>query len=412
MFNKFFKFLKGYVIIDIYGSDTERFINICVKRNIKLYYLRYCQDGSIESCVDKNSFALLRPVAFKTKTRVRIKKKKGLFNLYRRYGGRYALITGAIMCALFFVVSSQFIWAVEIEGIENADYETVVKSLEKSGIYPGARKSKIDDIAQVKKRILRENENISWAWVYVEGSKARLEVYEKIIPPQVFDRNLPCDIIAATDGYIKNIILKNGHSEFKAGDTVTAGETVISGKVPLFKEGEEEKYMYTHASGIIEAYTTHKAKGRYRTYYQSDIFSGKEKRRYTLELFGKEFPLFINHDTGYEDYNVYEKRYELNIPFRGYSGIALNTVTIQEVSRNREPLSLEAVIDFAENELEEKISKELMYDASLINRELKYNYIDDETLEVELIMDFIEKIGTEKLTEETEELNIVDKQTD
>ena len=412
MFNKFFKFLKGYVIIEIYGSNAERFINICVKRNIRLYYLKYRSDGKIESCVDKSSFALLRPVALKTKTRVHIKKKKGLFDVYRRYGGRYALITGALMCILFFFISSQFIWAVEINGIENADYEAVVNSLEKCGIYTGARKKNADAAADIKKRILRENENISWAWVYIEGSKARVEIYEKIIPPQIFDRSLPCDIVAAYDGCIKNIVLKNGHCEFKAGDAVSAGETIISGKVPVFREGEEEKYMYVHSAGTIEAYTSHSAKGRYATYYKTDIPTGRRKRRHTLELFGKEYKLFFDRDTGYDDYNIKEARYDLNIPVWGYSGISWKCDTIQEINTQYEQLSIEAVLDFAESELEEKISKELVYDASLLERELKYNYVDDETVEVELIMDFIEKIGTEKLIDKTEELNVVDKQTD
>ena len=403
MFNKFFKFLKGYVIIRIYGKNAERFINICVKRNIALYYLKYSPDGSIESCVDKNSFSMLRPIAFKTKTSVRILKKKGLFDIYRRYGGRYALIAGGIMFILFFTISSRFIWAVEINGVEISDYNRVVESLEKSGIYPGARKSQIDEIAEVKKRILRENDTISWAWAYIEGAKVRVEVYERILPPQVFDRNLPCDIISGCDGYIKNIILKNGHCELKIGDTVNAGQILISGKVPVFKEGEEEKYMYVHAAGTIEAYTSHKAKGRYSTYYETDIPTGRKKSMNTLELFGKEFSLYFNNDIDYEYYITDKNRYELTIPFWGYSGIALNTVKISEAQLRREPLSLETVLDFAENELEEKISKQLGYDASLIDRELKYEYINDETIEVELVMNFIEKIGTEVPIDKTEE---------
>ena len=55
------------------------------------------------------------------------------------------------------------------------------------------------------------------------------------------------------------------------------------------------------------------------------------------------------------------------------------------------------------NELEEKISGELLYDSSLIDEELTYNYVDDETISAELTMNFIEKIGTETAIEKTEE---------
>ena len=37
MFKKFFKFLYGYVIIKVYGKGAERFINICLRRNIDVW---------------------------------------------------------------------------------------------------------------------------------------------------------------------------------------------------------------------------------------------------------------------------------------------------------------------------------------------------------------------------------------
>ena len=57
-------------------------------------------------------------------------------------------------------------------------------------------------------------------------------------------------------------------------------------------------------------------------------------------------------------------------------------------------------MEFAKNKLEEKISKELLYDAVLTDSSMNYSYIDDETVKAELTMNFIEKIGTEQSKEE------------
>ena len=45
MFKKFFKFLYGYVIIKVYGKGAERFINICLRRNIDVWNIKPFDDS-------------------------------------------------------------------------------------------------------------------------------------------------------------------------------------------------------------------------------------------------------------------------------------------------------------------------------------------------------------------------------
>lgn len=393
MFNKFFKFLKGYVIIKLYGKETERFINICIRRGVNIGRIKNRGDGAFETSIPKSDFFLLRPIAYKTHTKVKILKKVGLYNAAARYGRRYALIFGVILGAAFVYTASQFIWTVEINGAELSDYESISAALAKSGIYPGARKKSIADGEKVKKNILNENENVVWAWAYIEGAKARVEIYEKIIPPDVVDRNAPCDIIAACDGYIKKAVVKNGRKLCREEDTVKAGDVLVSGKVPVFKEGEEERYIYVRALGEIEAYTEHKASGTYAVYYEAKQYTGKRKRCLRAELFGKSFKLF--GENNFETYVKTENRYELKLPYIGYAGAALSITTYEEYEPYREPISLETALDFAKNDLEEKISKELLYNSRLIDTQFDYKYIDSQTIKAELTMNFIEKIGTE-----------------
>ena len=55
MFKKFFKFLYGYVIIKVYGKGAERFINICLRRNIDVWNIKPFDDG-IEMCIFHKGF--------------------------------------------------------------------------------------------------------------------------------------------------------------------------------------------------------------------------------------------------------------------------------------------------------------------------------------------------------------------
>ena len=111
-------------------------------------------------------------------------------------------MAAVIVCAALCVLSTRFIWLVEINGVENSDIAGITETLEKMGVRSGALKSRIPDGMDLKRAIISDNEHIAWAWVYIEGAKARVEIYEQIIPPVIIDKDKPCDIVAACDGSI------------------------------------------------------------------------------------------------------------------------------------------------------------------------------------------------------------------
>ena len=100
------------------------------------------------------------------------------------------------------------------------------------------------------------------------------------------------------------------------------------------------------------------------------------------------------------NFDKIEKRHELSLPYLGYLGISLNSECYEEVTVNKEPLSIETALEIARTELEEKISGELLGGSKMIGSELSYEYINNETIHVKLNMNFIENIGVETLIEE------------
>ncbi len=394
MFNKFFKFLYGYVIIEICGKGAERFLNICMHRNIEVWDTLPIKNG-IQLRLLRNDFRRIRGIAKKCGVRVRIKEKHGLLHMIRLYRNRPVIPAMLIICIALCVFSTRFIWLVEINGTENSDIAGITETLEKMGVKSGALKSRIPSGMDLKRAIISENDHIAWAWVYIEGAKARVEIYEQIIPPVIVDKDVPCDIIASCDGSIKRMIVKNGHEVLSAGDAVSAGDVIVTGKVPVYKEEQPEEYIYVHSIAEIEAYTSHKRTGDYKLYYESRTPTGKRKKQRSIEIFGKVYTLPMRNPA-YEDYDVSEKRSELNIPFFGYSGIALDTVSYDEVTVNREPISIETAVEFAKNDLEEKIAKELTDGSRLQNENIEYVRKDDETISVTLEMNFIQNIAAEQ----------------
>ena len=96
MFNKFFKFLKGYVIIRVTGSDAERFINICVRRGIDVGSVKAAADGAFILRVSVSDLRSLRPIVRKKGVKIHITDRRGAFMMKRLYGKRYAFFAGAL----------------------------------------------------------------------------------------------------------------------------------------------------------------------------------------------------------------------------------------------------------------------------------------------------------------------------
>ena len=395
MFNKFFNFLKGYVIIEAAGSDTERFLNICIRRGIDVSDVTRESDGTVTLRVSCGGFMKIRAAARKTKTAVRIKRRAGAGVIKRRYGGRYAFIIGAVLTIIFFAVTAQFVWVVKIDGVYEGSCEQIIEILEENGVHPGALKRNIPEPSAIKQALISRTDTIAWAWVYIEGACARVEIYEKRLKPQEVDKSRPCNVVAACDAFVERIDVRKGEDAVRNESVVSAGDVLISGKVPVFKEGYEERYMYVHAEGDIRAVTYHKRERAQKLYHESRIKTGRKKSYVSLELFGKLFRLYREENHGFENADLKESRHELTLPYFGYSGICLNERRYDEVEIYREPISEEAAALMAQRELEEEIAKELFKNPQLTDRELEWERIDGETITVKLKMTFIEDIGTE-----------------
>ena len=177
---KILDFFGGYVIISLKGFYIERFINICIRRGIKVWQIKRPEKNRAVVCMKISGFRQIRPVARKTYTTLHIIKKCGLPILLYKYRKRYVLFAGTAVILIFMFVMSQFVWIIDVKCAENIPKETIIQAAKEAGVYEGARKSQLKDIQKIRDIILNRVNDIAWAWVYIEGSKATIEIREKI----------------------------------------------------------------------------------------------------------------------------------------------------------------------------------------------------------------------------------------
>ncbi len=392
-FIKLFYFLKGYVIIGVEGLFIERFINICLHRDIKLRRIEKKDKNHTVITISFSDFKKLRPIVKKSGVKVNILKKCGFPALFKRYRKRYTFFIGAVLFCLFFAISTRFVWTVEINGANHLQESLISEVLKEEGLYTGALKSKMSPPREIKDSLMRNFKNISWAWAYVEGCKVRIEIHEGTLPPAVVDKNLACDVVAVRDGLVEKITVKNGEVWAKENSAVMAGEVLIAGTI---SKTHEDGFKTVHAQGEVFARTWHEKSGIYTLQNEYRIPTGNKKSRYTLDLFSKTFDLKSENNT-YAEYDTSQRVYEARLGKKYYLGISLTKTEYHEVEIISEPLALESAVAFAELDLERKIAAELLPKAILHDKKTTVENIDDETIKVTLLMEFTEQIGTQKI---------------
>lgn len=398
MFKKIFKFVKGYVIIEVTGKNKERFINMCLHNNLGIYDILPSDDGIImkSDCAD---FFLMRRLVRKCRTRVRIVSKHGLVRHLSRYRRRYGFALSGLLVCIFFLMLPKYILCVEIDGIYNADGEKIMEILREHGVYRGAKKSGIDDLSEIKNAVIFGVDGVNWAWLYSEGARMRLQIQESVPVPELHDTTTPTDIIASCDGWIRRADIFRGERHVNIGMAVTSGQTLVSGKVTAFREGDPEKYMYVHSDANIIADTIRVETGDFSSKETLRIKTGASKTRLSLDIFGKKLDIFRDISCGFKDYDMAAERKNLDIPVVGYSGLGAEVYRIDEVKVSERELTKDEVLERAKEKLEEKICRKLGKDAVKESEELTYS-ADNGIYHVELRMHLKENIGVEIPIEE------------
>lgn len=288
MLYKIWNYIRGYVIINVEGYFLEKFINICLHRHITMWNVEKISNRQMLLFMYVSDFFKLRPVVKKSKCRVTILKRCGFPFFIRRYKGRKAFALGAGVFVLLLFLMTSFIWKVEIVGNSDIDSGVIVERLVSLGARPGALKSSIDTKKIADELILGVKE-LAWVSVDVRGTKIKVQVAERQIPPVIVKKNEPCDIYASKDGIIKSMVVKAGMKAVTEGTTVKSGQLLVTGTVPNKNEKEPSKLV--HAIAEIKARTWYEKREEVITNTTERVYGEKTRNIFYLAFLDKKIQL-------------------------------------------------------------------------------------------------------------------------
>ena len=301
------KNITGVLTVEIQGFFTERFINLCKINNIKIWDIRNVVSGVVRFNIHISNFKKLRSIVKKTKCKVTIKAKKGIYFKLFRYRKRKVLGYLIIALILIFMLSTCFIWNINISGNSRISTGIIQDRLKECGIYVGRFKIGMNKI-EVLKDIRSTLPDITWVGIEIRGTDIEVKVVEKVILEDKDKQDDRIgDVISTCDGIITRIIAENGTALLKEGSYVQNGNILIEGKIHSKILGES----FVHAKGIVRINTEYIFEKEYK--FTKTVKEYKEKNKHSIGYSFNSKETFINYLNNEKKYDKLKASKSFNI---------------------------------------------------------------------------------------------------
>ena len=379
------KYKYGYLEVQIEGFFTERFINLCRINNIQITKIRNIVPGVVRFEILIKDFKKLRKIARKTKCKVKIKKKSGIYFRITKYKKRKIILILALLLIALMITSSCFIWKIEVCGNTYLQKEKIIKDLKDSGVYIGKFRLNID-----KKKVINNmrivEQDITWAGLDFDGTKAILTIVEKtrLDEDEIQDTKIG-NIVATKSGILTRIIPSNGTAIYKEGSYIQKDSVLIEGAV--YNKYIENKKVT--AKGIVRANCEYNFD---LVYYFNDIekeYTNKTKYRFN---FGTDDKNIINSLNKLYKYDITKSEKKIHI-FKFI--LQFNTYKCKEyVEKNviKTEDEIFAQYEKESNNLIEKIINENCENGVLLKKQYTKE-VDDEKIIYHTVYNVEENIG-------------------
>jgi len=272
-------YLLGYRCFTVREEDKALAVTALLKRNLSA---RINQNGEIAVPIhrtEKYKKAL-------KKTEFTVSDIKGLPSLFLKYRFRYGIIAGIMLIFVYILFSSSFVWDIRVEGNEEISASAVEEELSACGFYVGAPwRSK--ELSEIETGVLEKSDSIGWININRRGNVAYVTVRGKSVYENKDEGDGFSNIVAARDCVIEEITVRRGIACVKAGDTVKAGELLISGVIPAELGGG-----FVRADGDVFGIISEKIEVSVPKEEITKTYSDAHTKEISLKIFNFSLKLF------------------------------------------------------------------------------------------------------------------------
>lgn len=382
-----YNYAIGYANIQVEGYFVERFINLCMNRNIEVWDINKLYDGVITLKIKNSDLPRVDELADITRSKVTVIKESGVPYIAKKYTKRKIFMLLFLMAAVFIYLASLRIWKIDIIGDFSIPIEQVEQMLLDENVYVGMKKKDLD-FDKVKNEIYLKRDDILWIGFAIKGTRATVEVLERTKKDDNASDNVPCNIVADKDGVVEKISVREGTRVAQKGDVVFKGDILVSGVVE--SEHSETKYVHSNADILLKTWYI----GKQSLPLEKTIVSktGNVEKKHKIKL-GNYTINLTNTSTNFEKYDTITNVKKLILFDRFELPIESQTTVFEEYTTDEIKYTKEQALEIAKSEAKAIADSNVPSDAEIINSDYKFFYTDNE-VQVRVTNECLERAGT------------------
>lgn len=398
---KLWNYIRGYVIIKITGEYSERLLNQAAMNGLYLWDVKRSREQELTAKIGVRDYIRLCRLTRKTRCRIFIVERAGIFFLLNRLKRRKILLFGGILFIATLYLLSSFIWIIDVNTDDELLKTAIVEDLKRLGIERGTLKSAIER-KQIVDQILNSHRDLAWVEIQITGSRLVVELVKKELPPEL-EQDTPCDIIASKDGIIEEIVVLKGEPLVKPGDTVSIGDVLISGKVHVKSSGllpddnTDSKVMLVHAEGIVKSRVWYQKAVKVPLVQEEKIYTGRYMKAVEVQVGKSSLRLQLGR-VSFENYEteITEGKQILPVVF---NNVKFYSVIYKEIEVKKHFLGVEGACKEAEKQLMKQFN-ETLKSPNITQKKMDFTLDSDGKAVIgSLMLEVIEDIGKERLYE-------------
>lgn len=390
-------FLQGMVTLTLVGPFPERLINLCAQEGIEFWAMEWLDEHTVRMTTRRRTLKRLEGLAQRAACEITGRSSRGLPDFLGRFRTRYAFLAGLAFALCAVSVLSRFVLTIQVTGNQTVPTAVILSQLRQLGVRPGVYGPSLDR-KQLAQEALLALDDLSWMAINLHGTRLEVIVREEVKRPERLDEKAFCDIVAEADGIVTRIEPELGDPLVKVGDTVLAGETLISGTVtlepPIYSDLPARSYQ-THARGRIWARTWRTLSSSIPLETTVKDYSGEEKNSWSLNFSGQRIEILGSTSISWPTYDKITTVYQASLP----GGESFPLSLTRETCRAYEPRVVEVNQDAAQSLVEERLLERLRQlvggDGQISDTQFTAQ-VKDGMLAVTLNAECIEEIGRER----------------
>ena len=389
----FARFLRGWADVRLEGAEPARFLNLCAESGVALRRPEPIDDFTLRLRIDRRSLPAAEKAAARSGCMLHVERERGAPKTARRLRRRWILCAGALLCALSLLWASLHVWALDLSACAAVPEPVLLAALDRAGVRIGSFWPAFSN-ERIRSRVLCELPQLSWMAVQVRGSRVVVKLREAVPAPAVVREREAADVVAGKAGLVVEVRALRGEAAVQPGQTVLAGETLVSGE--LHSSFEKARPRRVHAVAEVRARTWYELSACAPLERTEKRPTGRERLRLALEIGGRRINFYDNSRNLPGEYDKLTRTYELSIPgvFTLPLGLTVERLRAYETEAETENRSeLAAVL---RESLLERLRQEIGGDGEI--RESAFSAAErDGMLYVTLRAECLENIAREKV---------------